>query len=166
MPDTERGLTLGHHTEHDTNDSHPAPARGRVGLTALWFGLFGGPLAWSVQTVVNIPLASHACFPRLYPLDAPATAHLQWLVFAVSVVALIVCIVATVVAIGSWRKTRDEHQHHSGIAREERRSNALLEVGEGRTRFMALAGVMTSLTFLVVSAGHAAVIFLVSPCGH
>ena len=147
-----------------TTTAHPAPARGRAGLGALAFGLFGAPAAWSVQTLVNLPVAAHGCFPRLAPLSAPATA-VRGVVFAVSVAALVVCVAAAAVAWRSWARTRDEQQEGSGQGAEHAPESALLETGEGRTRFLALAGVLSSLTFLLVSAAHAATVLLVPPCG-
>jgi hypothetical protein len=152
-------------THASPQSPHPAPARVHVGLPALWFGLYGGPLAWSVQTLVNLPVAAHACYPRLEPLASPISGGLRGTVTLVSVAALAVCVAAVVVALRSWSRTRDEHQSGAGSAREHAPATALAETGEGRTRFMALAGVLASVTFLVVSLVHMASIFLVSPCG-
>jgi len=143
---------------------HPAPERERASLGALWFGFFGAPAAWTVQVLVNLALASHACFPALFPLAAPVTGGLRVITFAVSLVAVAVGTAATVVAWRTWRRTRGEHQHASGRGREHAPGSALLETGEGRTRFMALAGVLTSVTFLLVSILNTAAIFLVGPC--
>jgi hypothetical protein len=149
------------------NDSahqgHPAPARERVSLPALWFGLFGGPVAWSIQTLVNLPVASHGCFPRLDPLAQPVTA-VRGVAFSVSLLALAICVAATVVSVRSWSRTRHEHHEATGKGSGHDAGTALLETGEGRTRFMALAGVLTSVTFLILSLVHAAAIFLVSAC--
>jgi len=143
---------------------HPAPERAHVRTAVLWFGLFGGPAAWSIQTLVNLPLASHACYPQLFPLDAPATGGLRGIVFVVSILALLVSAAAAVSAWRAWRLTRHEHQQSSGKANEHRTEAAALETGEGRTRFMALAGLLTSMTFLLVSLVHLSTVFLVSPC--
>jgi hypothetical protein len=142
---------------------HPAPERGRIALPALWFGLAGGPLGWSIQTLVNLPIAAHGCFPALSPLATPVTS-VRGMVFAVSLFALGLCVAATAVALRSWLRIRGEHQRMSGRASEHTPAAALAETGEGRTRFMALAGVLTSLTFLVVSLVHTASVFLVFPC--
>ena len=152
-------------SETTAGDSHPAPSRARVRRAALWFGLLGGPIAWSVQTLINLPVASHGCFPRLTPLDAPITGAMRGIAFVVSLAALAIGLAAAAVAWRSWRHTRDEQQSGTGNARQHGAEHALLETGEGRTRFMALAGVLTSVTFLVASAIHAAAIFLVLPCG-
>ena len=147
----------------DTVSGHPAPARGTVRTGALWFGLFGGPLAWSVQTLVNLPVASHGCFPRLQPLAYPVTS-VRGIAFAVSLFALVVNIAAAFVAFRAWARTRGEHHGAAGKGSRHSPETAALETGEGRTRFMALAGVLTSITFLLLSGVHAASPFLVGAC--
>jgi hypothetical protein len=146
------------------SSGHPAPSRGHVALPALWFGLFGGPAAWSVQTLVNLSLASHGCYPRLEPLATSVVGGLRGIAFVVSLVVLGACIAALATAWRAWRRTREEHQGRTGHAGRKGNAQALLETGEGRTRFMALAGVLTSVTFVVASAVHTAAVFMVNPC--
>lgn len=166
MPDARTATVGPQDTRAATSsEGHPAPERGRVPLSLLWFGFLGGPAAWSVQALVNTSLAAHACYPHLTPLAAPIARGLRGLTFAVGVAAVAVCVAAAVVAWRTWSRTRGEHQQGSGRGREHEPSSALLETGEGRTRFMALAGVLTSLTFLVVTVADAAAILLVTPCG-
>lgn len=143
---------------------HPAPERGRTSLAALWFGLAGGPAAWTVQTLVSLPVAAHACFPQLTPLSAPVFGGVRGVVFVLGVMAFVVSAIAAAVAWRAWTRTRGEHHPGSGAGAHHAESVALLETGEGRTRFMALAGVMTSLAFLLVTAAHAATLFFVAPC--
>ena len=144
--------------------AHPAPERQRVRLAALWFGLAGGPAAWSVQTLVSLPVAAHACYPRLVPLSSPVFGGVRGVVFLLGVMAFVVSAVAAGVAWRTWSRTRQEHHADSGAGARHTESMALLETGEGRTRFMALAGLMTSVTFLLVTAAHAATLFFVAPC--
>jgi len=132
----------------------------------LWFGLVGAPAAWSVQTLVNLPISSHACFPRIFPLEAPATGALRGILFVVSLAAIIVSVVALRTAVRGWEMTREEHQSGTGKGDQHARGTALAETGEGRTRFMAAAGVLASATFLLVSIAQTAVVFLIAPpCG-
>ena len=145
--------------------THPAPARGRVGIGALAFGLFGAPAAWSVQTLVNLPLAAHACFPRLEPRATPALHGLAGLVLGVSVAAVLLSLAAAFVAWRSWSRTRAEQQGSAGKGSDHDHPSALLETGEGRTRFMALSGLLLSVTFVVVTAAQLATVMLVAPCG-
>lgn len=147
-----------------TRTGHPAPARRNVALAALWFGLAGGPAAWSVQTLVNLPVAAHGCFPRLEPLDHPAIGNVSGIAFVVSIFAIVVCLAAVAISVRTWLRTRGEQQESAGSGRRHDAGTALAETGEGRTRFMALCGMLTSLTFLVLIVVHAASIFIVSPC--
>jgi hypothetical protein len=159
-------LTMQQGTAATFAEGHPAPGRHRVSAFALWFGLLGAPVAWSVQTLVNLPISSHACFPRITPFDVPATGALRGILFVVSVLAIAVGVAALTTAVRGWRKTRDEHQTRAGRGTQHDSSTALAETGEGRTRFMTFAGVLTSLTFLIVSVAHTVVVFLVVPaCG-
>jgi len=136
---------------------HPAPARDQIAVGTLWFGLFGAAAAWSVQTIVNYIVASHTCFPRIYPLDVPTIgrAPLWWIVVIVSFVALVVGALGGLAAFRSWSATRHETGGHAHWA---------LETGEGRTRFMAVAGLVTSAIFIIAILVNGASAVLVQPC--
>lgn len=144
--------------------THPAPERSRVALAGLWFGFLAGPAAWTAQTLVDTALTSHGCFPRLVPLSSPTLGGLRGVLFVVGVVAIALCVAGGLVSWRDWMRTRDEHHSRSGKAAQHGQPAALLETGEGRTRFMALSGLLTSVTFLIVVIAHTASIFLVSPC--
>jgi hypothetical protein len=151
--------------EQPRGSAHPAPARNDVSPGLLWFGLAGGPAAWTIQTLVDLSLTSHGCYPRLFPLAAPILAGLRGILATVSLAALLVCIVAAFAAIRTWSQTRHEHQANSGAGEKHGPSTALLETGEGRTRFLALSGVMTSIVFTIAVLAHTVSIFIVGPCG-
>ena len=151
--------------DQQRGSAHPAPARNDVSSGLLWFGLVGGPAAWTVQTLVDLAVASHGCYPRLFPLEAPVLSSLRAIVISVSLAALIVCITAGLAAIRSWSQTRHEHQSSSGAGEKHGPSAALLETGEGRTRFLALSGLMTSIVFTIAVLAHTVSIFIVGPCG-
>ena len=142
-----------------TETGHPAPARHRVSLGALWFGLFGAPAAWSIQMLADYSTNAHGCFPRMYPLGSPTmgAARMSLVLSLVSAAAVAIGIAALVVALRSYMETRHEGR---GEAHE------LLEVGEGRTRFMALSGVMLSTLFLLASLMHAASVLLLAECSY
>lgn len=122
-----------------SNSRHPAPRRGIVPLPALWFGLFGAPAAWALQTIADYSLVAHYCYPSDAPLRAPTVGGVRGLGLAVSAIVLIVVLLALATAFHSWREIRHGHdaEHHE-----------LAEVGEGRARFMALAGILLSVVFL------------------
>ena len=118
---------------------HTAPRAGIVPLPRLWFGIFAGPAAWALQTIADYALISHFCYPDDSPLSRPTFHAVRGTSVLVSVVMLFVVLLALVTAYRSWQMTRHGHEneHHE-----------LLEVGEGRGRFMALAGVLVSVVFL------------------
>jgi hypothetical protein len=147
-----------------TSAGHPAPQRGNVPLWTLWFGFLGAPLGWTLQTLANTAVASHGCFPQLFPLREPSTGGLRGILFVISLVAIVAGVAALAMSWSTWRRTSGEHQQGSGAGREHGEHTAALETGEGRTRFMALSGVMTSLVFLVVILAHTAAVFVVLPC--
>lgn len=135
---------------------HPSPHRHRVSRFAVWFGLLGAPIAWGLQELVNVSLAGYACFPHDTPLAAPLWTNLAAIALAVDAVALAICIAAGVAAHHAWRKTRAEKP---GDAEQ------LVGAGDGRTRFMAMAGIMVSVLFLIGTALAALNLAAVTPCG-
>lgn len=120
--------------------SHPSPARGRVSTTLLLFALAAGPAVWITQLVVNYGLASYSCYPRWRPAPAvlPGWHGIWWGQLAINLVAIVIALAATALCYRDWRLTRGEHPGASEHA---------LEAGEGRTRFLALVGVMSGLGF-------------------
>jgi hypothetical protein len=80
----------------------------------LWFGLLGAPAAWAIQTLVNLPISAHACFPRIFPLAVPAAGALRGILFVVCIAAIIVGVAALWAAVRGWQRTREEHQSGSG----------------------------------------------------
>lgn len=136
--------------------AHPATAAHAVGLGALWFGVFGAPLVWSLQLLLGYSLVAHSCFPGAEPRATPVIGGLWSILLVVSVGAAVVALAAGGTAWRSWRMTRQEHRGDHG---------ELLEVAEGRTRFMALAGMLLSSLFLLGIVLNALPLFLVPACG-
>ncbi len=135
---------------------HPSPHRGRVGRWTTWFAILGAPLAWNLQLLINATLVSHGCYPHDVPLATPLWHHLGTVSASVEAVALAICIAAGVAGWRNWSRTRDEKQgdlHH------------VVESGDGRTRFMALVGMMTSALFLVATAFATLNLAAVPQCG-
>ena len=130
-------MTTGH-----PND-HPSPHRRRVGLTALLFGLAGGPVAWILQLVTEYSLASRLCdrAGRTAPaIGAPTwTQARPWLLVGDSF-CLSLALAALAVALLGWRATQAEK---SGGA------ESALQTGEGRSRFMAAAGMLSAAGFVI-----------------
>jgi hypothetical protein len=137
--------------------SHPSPHRHSIGLAGLGFGLCGGPLAWAVQLNANYALASHACFPATAPraLPPPSWAGVNGIMLVINIVALLISLAALFVAWRAWRVTREEHRGGSAH---------LLEVGEGRSRFLAACGAMAGAGFFVATIVNTVALIWVPPC--
>jgi len=135
--------------------AHPAPHRDRVPGWQTGVGLFAAPAAWSVQSLLDVSLSGYACYPQDEPLATPIWSGLGTALAAANVVALLVCLIGGIVAWMAWRKSGAERPgsaHH------------LLESGDGRTRFLALAGVLTSLLFIVAVGFETVQSFVGLPC--
>lgn len=135
---------------------HPAPRAGTVPISRLWLGIFGGPAAWAAQTIIDYALVSHFCYPDDAPLAAPSFHAVRGMSVLVSAVMLLVVLLSLVTAYRSWSATRHGHEneHHE-----------LLEVGEGRARFMAFAGLLLSLVFLFAVVMNALPLLMRTVCG-
>ena len=131
---------------HEAAADHQAPRKHLVGLPALWFGLFGAPAAWAAQLISNYALMGHFCYPRDTPLASPTFGGVRALSIVISAILLLVGVTALTVALHSWNAARYRRaaEHHE-----------VAEVGEGRTRFMAMAGIVASGIFVyaLVMAG-------------
>jgi hypothetical protein len=132
-------------TTHDARvPEHPATHRGTVPMPLLWFGLFGAALAWALQLLSNYWLFSHFCYPTVSPRATPTFGGVRLVGIVVSGVLLLVAVAALLTALRTWKRTREEaHRHRAARQRVE-----AAEVGEGRTRFMAMAGVLVSGIFV------------------
>jgi hypothetical protein len=121
-----------------TRPTHPSPHRGRAPVPALVFGLVGGPAAWFIQLLVSSGLGQEACYPKAVPLSAPAFAGLATVLPVMEVAAILVALAAALTAYVCWRRSRGERAGDG---------HSLVDIGEGRSRFMAMAGILTSLGF-------------------
>jgi hypothetical protein len=137
--------------------AHPAPHRDRVRLTMLAVSLVAAPLAWATQLWVSYALASQVCFPSSRPGPSAAIElGTAWLtLFLVDLVALAVTIAAMTMSYSSWRSTRGEA---AGDTRH------MFEAGEGRTRFLALWGLLTAAGFIIAILFGLVGLFVVPLC--
>lgn len=119
---------------------HPAPQRQRASRLALAFALFTAPVAWLLQLGASFAVAAHTCYPESAPLQNVPSASLRWLLAGFNLGATALAIAAVAVAVRLWRRTRQEH---TGSA------HTLVDVGEGRTRFLALCAMIAGIAFLV-----------------
>ena len=129
---------------------HAAPHRGRVALPLLWFGLFGAPIAWALQLISNYALMAHFCYPQATPEAAPTFGGVRAIAILISAILLVVGVAALIASLYAWRATKDERRILATSAHHE-----TAEIGEGRTRFMAISGTVVSAIFVwaVIMAG-------------
>lgn len=127
--------------------AHPAPARARVSWLIVIIGLFVAPAAWLVQLNTSVVFGSKQCGGE------PAGWHLA--IIAVGVASAVLALAALASSASAWSRTRGEGpgDHH-----------AALTSGHGRTRFLALSGIIFSCMFLVAVIFALFVPWMVSAC--
>jgi len=135
----------------------PAPPTPDVHHAFLWFGLFGGPAAWSLQLLINYPLMAHACYPGKLPLGTPTSGRAWAVAVAINALMILITLAAGATAISTWRRSRGE------LAAEPR---GLLENRPARTHFMAYAGMLVSGLFLFALIMSAMPLFIVPACSY
>lgn len=138
---------------------HPSPHRDRVRPDLLLLALATGPFAWIVQLAGDYALASHACRPDDPPRATPPLAGgwggEPWLLVGVNLCCLAICLAGGAIALVSWRRTSGEKAGGAG---------ALVEVGEGRTRFLAACGVLAAAAFALAIAFDTTLPLFVPSC--
>jgi hypothetical protein len=117
---------------------HPAPARHAVAPGLLLYALAAAPTAWLFQTVFGMAVARHACYPKDTPLAYAAFGYAQGLLGGAMVAATAVAFCAVAASLFAWKKTGEEKGGDG---------HTLLEIGEGRTRFLAMCAVILSIGF-------------------
>jgi hypothetical protein len=143
--------------DHASMSHHPAPHRHQVSLFESAFGLVGGPVAWFIQVCANYTMASWPCFPEEQRNLLPQAGY-GWTwsaIIAVSIATFVIAVAAFLVSRRAYNRVRDEahgdHQH-------------LIDVGSGRTRFLALWGMIFSAAFAVGIAMDGVAYFLLPRC--
>jgi hypothetical protein len=139
------------HRRPEFEIGHPAPDRDQVRLAALGFGLAGGPAAWCLQLLAGSSVAGLACLAG----DGSSTGSLNFgwatpAMIGVNLAALLVAILALVVSFRSFRRTA------SGYAEGH---DSVMEAGEGRSRFLAIWGIWTSILFILAIAFNTISVF-------
>ncbi len=144
---------IGSHAEH------PVPARHKIDIGLLAFGLIGAPVIWGVHFLANVTIASRACAST--EMSPSASTHAALL--AIDAVAALVALAALYVSTQAWRSTRHEGSdtREQGTTPEQHAA----EVGEGRTRFIALGGIMMSTVFFVAILSDTFAAIVVTACG-
>jgi hypothetical protein len=145
----------------DTNSimgaQHPSPHRDQVSVSLLFLGLFLGPVGWGLQLITNFALASYRCYPDAVPRVSILPGW-QWsspAILAINVAAAVLALIGAAISYLHWQAVR--HEHYGSVGH-------LIEAGEGRTRFLALWGVMTGLGFFVAILFDTVALSMVPQC--
>ena len=136
--------------------AHPAPHRHWARRAELGFANLAPLLAWSLHLVINYAFASWSCYPDRTPRTSPLLSGLWTLLVAVDAASLVISAVATLVAYRIWQATAEEMQ--------DTRS-PLGETGEGRTRFLAIWGVLIGSGFFLAVLFDFVGLWIVPICG-
>ena len=137
--------------------SLPAPHANRVKLHELFFGLFGGPLAWYLQLIAAYGFASQPCFRGGLRMAMPLPT-LQWTSSAMTLAVAAAVVVALLSLLVSWRAFRRTQEEAAG------RTAHLAEMGAGRTRFLALWGVLLGSAFALATVMTAVALITLPRC--
>jgi hypothetical protein len=143
MSDTHQsGLAVG----------HPSPARHRASRFVLALALGGPPAAWLAQLLLAFAPTSYFCW---FAIPATPPAWLGPLIVTCNLVAIAIAVAAFAGAMQIIRQIGAEHGDSAG---------GLLEVGEGRTRFLAIWAAFTAVVFAVAIVANTLALHLVSSC--
>lgn len=136
---------------------HPAPKAERLSTPGALFLLFAGPLAWLLQLSAGFMLISWPCYPSDQRLASPIRGY-GWTGTAAIAVLVLCTLVAAASGLAGLRKYREvQDEHGSG-------HEALLNVGHGRTRFIALWGAILGFSFAVAALVTLVAFILVPRC--
>lgn len=132
---------------------HPAPHRDRAGRGAIAFALLGGPLAWLVQLGGSFAIMTMACFRYGERIARPHLGEVLPLLLS------LLCVAVSLASAGvAWRLYRRTRRESEGDHRR------LLEVGGGRTRFLALWGLFLAVGSCVTILVGAIALAVVPTC--
>ncbi|KRB86563.1 hypothetical protein ASE00_07695 [Sphingomonas sp. Root710] len=133
---------------------HPAPHADKLAAPLTAFILMAGPLAWLTQLTAGFAMTSWACFPGDIRWAEPKPGY----PLAAVGVSIICALIAAASGLVAWRKFAEVKQEMSGGTRH------LADIGHGRTRFVALWGVILGATFTVTILVTLVAFVLVPPC--
>lgn len=144
-------------SEKSSLSHHPAPAADQLSTGMAAFLLYTGPAAWFVQLCTGEILTSWPCFPTLKRLDEPLAGY-DWTRTAAIVVLLVCAALAAASGVAAW------HKLQSVMGEREGGHADLIEIGHGRTRFVALWGTILGVGFTVATLVTLVAFILVPRC--
>ncbi len=125
-----------------TDTYAPAAADGRRQLPsrgALWFAFLGAPVAWALDLCSGYAVQATVCNTVGENATVLGLQSARAIPVLISIVAAVVAAAAVVIAHRSWRET--------GTGEEN--PEATVSAALGRSWFMAFAGMVSSMIFLL-----------------
>lgn len=135
---------------------HPAPQRRRVRPVLLLAPLAAGAFAWILQLSVSYGVSGAVCSAlRKGAVPLIAAGRETILLTAINLGCLALAVAAALASWSHWRKTRAETPGDV---------HAALSIGEGRTRFVAAAGILSSSGFALAILFNTVESLMVAAC--
>jgi hypothetical protein len=132
-----------------------APETRSVRFVTLLFGACAAPIFWTGQLMLAYGVTAHVCYPGDHPQSLAAAGPLFAALMTFDAVALIGCVAGGLVSWRSWRRS---------MAGKAPGSSHVLHTGEGRDRFLAMWGLMSSLWFFAAILFNVIASVTVPPC--
>ncbi len=136
---------------------HPSPQRDRVAPGLLMLALASGPGGWIAQLIVDYALSAQLCGARRLA-GAPSGARYDGqtaVLLGVSLLCLAIVVAGGMFCRRVWNRVADEK---SGGADDA------LSIGEGRTRFLAVCGMLSAVGFTIAVAFNTVEPLLLPAC--
>ncbi len=116
-----------------------------------------GPTAWIIQLLIAYGVSAYLCQPRNEPrLGVPPDWPAEWaLMLAVNLACLAGAVAGALAGLAVWRRTGAEKPGSHEL---------LLEVGEGRARFLAACAIMACCGFSVAILFNTVEFFTIPAC--
>ena len=130
-----------------------APETRSIKFLVLLFGACAAPVFWIGQVVLGYGLTAYACYPGDHPVRPAATGAIFSALMAFDAVALLATACGAWVSWQAWRYAREGTSHRD-----------VLHTGEGRDRFLAIWGLLSSLWFFFAILFNSIASILVPPC--
>jgi hypothetical protein len=132
-----------------------APETRSVKFLALLFGACAAPIFWLGQLILGYGVTAYACYPGDHPQNLMGSSALFTALLVFDAVALIACAAGGAVSWAAWRRAS---------INKERSHRHILHTGEGRDRFLAMWGIMSSLWFFAAVLFNVIASVTVPPC--
>lgn len=116
----------------------PGLERPRASFYALMFGNTAAPIFWIGQLMLGYIFSSLACYGGDHPTMIASGGPLRTMLYVFDAIAIAAAIAGAIVSFVCWRAVRDPGTDTRFAAK----------VREGRMRFMAMWGMLSSVWFL------------------